>query len=252
MTQTIARKIIDFLLPASKGLQVADVRIGLGYTCVRLSDGNTGLAWTAPSTAGSCTHEKRAGTLAGSTAMEILEMLASDVNPLSRSVGLATANALVAGLPRPQSSREDILDIINVKSEDRMAMVGYFGPLIPVLRMTGCRLDILELNTDKPGVISPEEGRQALAECSVAIITGTAIVTGTLDGVLASLDKPRAAVILGPSSIMCPQVFAGTPVTHIAGAWVKDAAAVEKIISEGGGTMILKKHIIFYTICMLK
>ena len=250
MPDTITRKIIDFLLPATEELRAVDVRIGLGYTSVRLNDGNIGLAWTANTFSESCTHEHRAGTLAGSTARDLLEMLSSGANLLARSIGLATANALAARLPRPQSSRENTLDIINVKTGDKVVMAGYFGPVIPRLKATGCRLDILELNTDKPGVISLEEGRQALADCSVAIITGTTVVTNTLDGLLAGLGKPRAVVILGPSSIMCPQVFTGTPVTHIAGAWVNDAAAVEKIISEGGGTMILKKHMIFETICM--
>ena len=220
MPDTITKKIIDFLLPVAEGLKVSDVRIGLGYTSVRLSDGNAGLTWTAAGPSESCTHELRAGTLTGSAARELLEILSSDNNPLARSIGLATANALVAGLPHPKTSKEDTLDIINVKAEDKVAMVGYFGPVIPPLRMTGCRLDILELKTDRPGTISPEEGIQALADCSVAIITGTAFVTGTMDRLLAGLDKPRAVVILGPSSIMCPQVFTGTPVTHIAGAWV--------------------------------
>ena len=248
MPDTITKKIIDILLPAAEGLRAADVRIGLGYTSVRLDDGNTGLAWTSAGTPESCTHELSAGTLAGGTARELLEMLTSDSNPLARSIGLATANALVAGLPRPETSREDVLDIVNVKAGDKVVMVGYFGPVIPALRMTGCRLDIIELKAEKPGVISPEEGKQALADCSVAIITATAIVTGTMDELLASLGKPRAVVILGPSSVMCPQVFTGTPVTHIAGAWVNDAAAVEKIISEGGGTMLLKKYLSFETI----
>ncbi len=139
---------------------------------------------------------------------------------------------------------------MNVKAADHVVMVGYFGPLIPVFRMTGCKLNILELKTDKPGTMSPEEGKQSLAECSVAIITGTSIITGTIDGLLAGLGKPRAVIILGPSSIMCPQIFTGTPVTHNTGAWVRNAAAVEKIVSEGGGTMILKKYMDFETICL--
>jgi uncharacterized protein len=245
---TIQRKIIDYLKPVSEGLCAADVRIGLGFTSVRLDNGLIGLAWTAPSHPGSCTHEARAGTLAGSPARELLEMLGLDRNALSRSVGLATANALIAGLPRPESTREDILDMVNVEAADHVVMVGFFGPVVPRLRNTGCRLDILELETDRPGTMSPEEGRASLAACSVAIITGTSIVTGTLDGLLAGLGKPRAVIILGPSSPMCPQVFAGTPVTHIAGSRVRNAPAVEKIVSEGGGTMILKQYMDFETI----
>jgi len=250
MTNTIQLKIIDYLKPVSEGLYIADVRIGLGYTSVRLDNGNIGLAWTASGNSGSCTHETKAGTLAGRNALELLEMLANDRNALARSIGLATANALVAGFPHPESIKEDVLDIVNIQAADHVVMVGFFGPLVPKIKQTECRFNILELTTDKPGTISPEDGKELLASCSVAIITATSIITGTLDGLLAGLGKPRAIIILGPSSIMCPQIFAGTPVTHIAGAWVRNATAVEKIVSEGGGTMILKKYMNFETICL--
>jgi uncharacterized protein len=248
--KTIQQKIVDYLAPVSDGIYVADVRIGLGFTSVRLANGAIGLAWTAPSHTGSCTHETKAGTLAGRSARELLEMLADEHNALSRSLGLAAANALAVGLPRPASTGKDVLDIIKVQAADRVVMVGYFTPLVPVLRETGCRLDILELEADKPGTMSPEEGRDSLASCTVAIITGTSIITGTLDGLLAGLGKPRAVVILGPSSFMCPQVFEGTPVTHIAVARLRNAPAIEKIVSEGGGTMILKQYMDFETICL--
>ena len=109
---------------------------------------------------------------------------------------------------------------------------------------------ILELKTDKPGTLSPEEGEAPLAACSVAIITATSIITGKLDALLASLGKPRAVVILGPSTFMYPRAFAETPVTHLAGTRVRNVQAVEKIVSEGGGTMILKQYLDFETICL--
>jgi uncharacterized protein len=248
--KTIQQKIIDYLKPISEGLYVVDVRMGLGYTSVRLDNGHIGLAWTAQSSSGSCTHEAKAGTLTGRPAWELLEMLGSDHNALARSLGLAAANALAAGLPPSESTAEDVLDIVDIQATDHVVMVGFFGPLLPGIRLTGCRLDILELNTDRPGTMSPEEGRESLASCSVAIITATSIVTGTFDGLMAGLGKPRAVIVLGPSSFMCPQVFAGTPVTHIAGARVRNPAAIEKIVSEGGGTMILRQHMDFETICL--
>jgi len=79
-------------------------------------------------------------------------------------------------------------------------MVGYFGPLVRDLKQTGCRLDIIELDTSRPDTLSPEAGRAVLAVCDVAILTGTSLVTGTIDDLLASLGRPRAAVLLGPSS----------------------------------------------------
>lgn len=248
--KTIQQKIIDFLKPTSRRLVAVDVRVGLGFTSVRLDDGNLGLAWTAESHSGSCTHQPKAGTLAGSSAETLLDMLASLNNPLSRSIGLATANAIAAGLPRLETATVDILQLLNIQASDHVAMVGYFGPLIATLRSTDCRLDIIELKSDKPGTLSPDQGRVPLSVCSVAIITGTSVVTGTMNGLLSSLGKPRAAVILGPSTFMRPEVFAGSPVTHLSGSRIRNAPAVEKIVSEGGGTMILKQHMDFETICL--
>jgi uncharacterized protein (DUF4213/DUF364 family) len=175
-------------------------------------------------------------------------MLASAKNALSRSIGLATANALAAGLPRPETTSVEILELVDIQASDHVVMVGFFGPLVPRLRKIGCHLDILELNRDKPGTLSPKEGHAPLGACSVAIITATAIVTGTIDDLLGSLGSPRAVIILGPSSFMRPEVFSGTPVTHVAGVWIRNASAVEQIVSEGGGTMILKHHMDFATL----
>lgn len=250
MNNSIQNRIIEQLKPFSAGIKAADVRIGLGYTGVRLDNGNSGLAWTALNDSGSCTHEARAGKLAGSPASELLEMLSDESKALSRTIGLATANALVAGLTKPRYAEKDAFDIIDIQDSDRVVMVGFFGPVVPRLKQSGCRLDILELKSDRPGTISPEDGREALAACSVAIITATSIVTGTFDDLMTGLGKPRAVIVLGPSTLMYPPIFAGTPVTHLAGARVKDVAAVEKIISEGGGTMILKQYLDFKTLCL--
>lgn len=250
MNKTIPQKIVAYLKPISENIVVADVRIGLGYTSVRLDNGNLGLAWTARIRSGSCTHEHKAGTIAGRPAGELLEMLAVTKNTLSRSIALATANALAAGLPRPQTTSVEVLELVNIQASDHVAMVGFFGPLVPRLRQIGCHLDILELNREKPGTLSPEEGRTPLAACSVAIITATSIVTGTIDELLAGLGDPRAVIILGPSSFMRPEVFSDTPVTHVAGVRIRNASAIEKIVSEGGGTKILKRHMDFEILCL--
>jgi uncharacterized protein (DUF4213/DUF364 family) len=246
----IQNRIINLLSPVAEGIRVADVRIGLGYTSVRLDNGHTGLAWTAQTRSGSCSQEAKAGTLVGRPAGEMLAMLDGFGQSLAKTIGLATANALAAGLERPPMVSTEILELIDVQPEEHVVMVGFFGPLVPRLRKTGCRLDILELNNDRDGTLPPEAGRAALGECDVAIITGTSLVTGTMDGLLADVGTPRAVVVLGPSTCMRPEVFHGTPVTHLAGVMVRNPSAVEQIVSEGGGTMILKRHLEFATVCL--
>lgn len=245
MSNAVQQRIIESLTRACEGLWVKDVRIGLGYSSVRISNDNVGVAWTAKGDPGHCTHIAEAGTIAGRPAFNLLEMLTGSNGALGRTLGLATANALVAGLPHPQAREEDFIDLINIGAEDEVVMVGFFGPVIPKLKKTGCALNILELNNDRPNTIPSSEGKSLLASCSVAIITSTSIITNTFDELVTQLGKPRAVIMLGPSSIMYPEVFTNTPVTHVGGSRVLNGEAIEQIVSEGGGTMIMKKHLKF-------
>jgi uncharacterized protein len=245
MTLTIQQQLLEYLEPHAAGLTIADVRIGLGYTAVRLDNGHAGVAWTPDSNAACCTHFQRAGKLVHSPAGELVALCADKNSALARTLGLATVNALLASLPRPDSSREEVIAALDITAEDRVAMVGYFGPIINQLKSTGCKLDIIELIREKGETLTPEQGKQALADCSVAIITGTSLINGSFDDVLAGVGKPRAAVLLGPSTPFCPQVFSGTKITHLAGAWVRDADMVLRIASEGGGTMLMKPYVSF-------
>ncbi len=247
MTLHTQQRLLDTLSPLAAGRTVADVRIGLGYTAVQLDHGDTGLAWTPPCRDGCCTHLPAAGSLTGRAAGDLLAYLV-DERPLLRTLGVATGNALLAAVPRPDATTADALDLLAVTAADRVAMVGYFGPLVKQLERIGCRLDIVELDRSRAGTLSPEEGRAALAACDVAILTGTSLMTGTTDELLESLGNPRAAVLLGPSAPLCPAAFAGTPLTQLSGARVRDGAAVLRVVSEGGGTPLLKAHVAFETV----
>lgn len=241
--------LVDLLAHAAAKARIADVRIGLGYSAVRLDNGNAGLAWTPPRSSGGCSHLPMAGSLVGRPAEELLQMLAME-QPLLRALGLATANALLASLPLPKTSKEEVLDGLQITAQDHVVMVGYFGPLVKRLQQSGCRFDIIELDSSRPGVLTPQQGRLVLAECSVAILTGTSLVTGTCDELLADLRHPREAVLLGPSAPFCAQAFAGTPLTRIAGARVVDPDGVLQVVSEGGGTPLFKPHVSFETLLL--
>lgn len=249
MTLKIQNRLLDHLKSNANGRVAADVRIGLGYTAVRLASGHAGVAWTPKSDAPCCTHFQDAGTLAGRPAGELLEYLADEKSGLARAVGLATANALLAAMPRPAISKDEVISSLDVQPGERVAMVGYFGPIVAQLRKIGCNLEIIELNSHHGGgTLTPEQGREALANCSIAILTGTSLINGTCDELLAGLGSPRAAVLLGPSSPLCPDVFTGTGITHVAGSRVREPEAVLRVVSEGGGTMLMKKYVDFETV----
>ena len=242
---TIQRQLVDFLAPRAADSSVSDVRMGLGYTAVVLDSGHAGVAWTPKSGSHSCTHFASAGSLTGRPASVLVEMLCHQQSSLARAVGLATANALLSSLPHPAAIPDEVIASLKLTPGDRVAMVGHFAPVVANIKKSGCRLDIIELQPGHGNTLNPEEGRTALAECSIAIITATSLINATLDGLLADLGSPRAAVILGPSSPLCPEAFQGTKITHLAGARVKNAGAVLRIVSEGGGTMLMKPYLEF-------
>ncbi|MDY0261163.1 DUF364 domain-containing protein [Syntrophotalea acetylenica] len=249
MSLVMQGKLQDFIADRVAGVKIAEVRIGLGYTAVKLDNGQAGLAWTPKSMGGECTHLHNAGTLCEKPAMELLAGL-TEARPLLRALGLATANAALAAHPCPGATTVNALSPLGITADSRVAMVGYFGPVVSDLGKVGCHLDIIELDSSRPGVISPEQGKKALKACDIAILTGTSLITGTLDDLLSSLGDPRGVLLLGPSAPLCPEIFADTPVTQISGARVLDCDSVFRVVSEGGGTRLFKPHVAFETVTL--
>lgn len=242
----IQKNLIKCGLEWAKNLKIKDFRFGLGYSCVELDSGAMGVAWTPTSDAGSCTHVEKAGGIAGSAAEEILTWLNSD-QPLQRTAGLAVFNALNTGRKLDLKS-EEAISLLDIKQDEHVVMVGYFAPVVPAIKACGCRFEVVELNPEKPGVISPEQGFKALAECDVAIITSTSIINGTCNELLQALTRNRAAVMLGPSTPMCAEAFQGSRITQLSGSIVTEPEQIKCIVSEGGGTRLLKKHLRFASV----
>lgn len=243
----LSNKLISAARPLCNRARIRDIRIGLGYTCVELSDGRAGLAATPRlEPHGSCTKLRSAGTLLGMQADELLEDLACSI-PLQRAVALAVCNALNMEVQR-EYIRKEALELLGIQEADHVVMVGHFAPLVPRIKACGCRLDIVEQDPAKPGITDPEQGLVLLAQCDVAVITSTSIINSTADQLLGRLQKARQAVMLGPSTPLFPEAFAGTGITQLSGSRLLDSESVKNIVSQGGGTMLLKKHLEFVSL----
>lgn len=245
----IAERLINFAELLSAGRTIGDVRLGLGYSCVELDDGTMGVAWTPDQRqSSSCTRLRQAGNLLGLSAGESLSWLNSD-NMLERALGLATFNALNSTINR-NFLEEEAVSLLNLEAGEHVVMVGHFAPLVERIRKTGCRLEIVELSSTTPGitVLNAEQGFAALSQCDAAIITATSIINKTIDDLLAALPKSRAAILLGPSTPLCPEAFTGTRITQLSGAQVLHPEALKVVISQGGGTMLMKKFLRFQSL----
>lgn len=246
---SIAQNLIRCSTPLCRDQSLVDVRLGLGYTCVELADGPTGIAWTPErSYEGSCTHLSKAGSIQDLSEQEVLAWLDND-NHYLRAIGLAVCNAL--NMRREKSFNDsEAVSLLNIQQKDHVVMVGFFGPLIPKIKKTGCTFDVLDLNSAKPGIVNLRSGPDLLAACDVAIITATSIINNTLDGLLTNLRNNRSAVLLGPSAPLCAEAFAGSRISQLSGALVRETEPLKRVVSQGGGTMLMKKHVQFVSVLL--
>jgi uncharacterized protein len=86
------------------------------------------------------------------------------------------------------------------------------------------------------GVLPESAAAGILPQCGIAILSATALLNHTLDGLLDLCRNAREIAILGPSTPLLPQVFADRGVTLLSGVQVVDGERVLRLVGEGGGT----------------
>ena len=137
----------------------------------------------------------------------------------------------------------DVLELLDLKPSDEVAMVGHFEPLVPPLRRAVRTLRIFELAPRAADVLESQEAFRWLPRCQVALITSTALINHTLDTLLEAARDCRQVVLLGASTPLLPAAFQGTPVTHLSGVEITDPERILRVVSEGGGMRFFKGHL---------
>jgi uncharacterized protein (DUF4213/DUF364 family) len=234
----LADELVDLGLARASGNAASDIRIGLGYTAVLLSDGRCGLAFTLHEEEyESCCVIPEAGRLAGRKASELIPWMRLE-DTTACAVGLATLNAVLTPLDGQDGAVEsDILDLLLVHADDSIGMIGYFGPLVGPLKDRAKALHIFERRPNPDHGILPESAtKEFLPKCQVVIMTATALLNHTIDGLLGLCKTAREIAILGPSTPFMPEVFRSYRVTMLSGLRVVDPQQALRVVSEGGGT----------------
>jgi uncharacterized protein (DUF4213/DUF364 family) len=239
----VQARIVSCLVRAAREAGVADVRIGLGYTAVRLADGRTGVAYTFRDLArGGCSVFDGLRPLAGRPAADLLALLGSR-DAIEAGVGLACANAL-ANRDDAGHLEGDVLEQLEVRPEDDVAMVGHFGPLVEAVRERARSLTIYERVAEPTGPLRPqEEATEGLARCQIALITATSIINHTVDGLLEAARSCRQVALLGASTPLIAEAFDPAKVTLLSGVVVTAPDEVLRIVSEGGGMRQFGPHV---------
>jgi uncharacterized protein (DUF4213/DUF364 family) len=121
--------------------------------------------------------------------------------------------------------------------------VGCFGPLVEPIRRRVRTLSIFERGPRlTPDLFSEEQAAEILPRCSVALITATTLINGTIDAMLAAAASCREIVLLGPSTPLVPEIFRSSSrrVTLLAGVVVTHAEQLLRTVAQGGSTRDFK------------
>jgi uncharacterized protein (DUF4213/DUF364 family) len=156
--------------------------------------------------------------------------------PWLASLGLAALNA--AYLPTCSADPGNLEDLLpGLCAGRRVVVVGDF-PFIRSLKGCARGLDLLELKPSL-GAIPPAQWDSALSAAEVAVITGTAILTGSLARFL-SKTAQATRIVVGPSTPMMPVLF-GCGADFLAGCRVIDPIPVLQAVRRGLSFSQIKK-----------
>lgn len=236
----------------SEKISLGEVRVGVFYTAARLSTGHLGVAFTprgltdtvcCPKSAASAPP---AGTIAGRDAWDAAAFALSP-SPLRRSVGVAVLNALSSYAMERFGVRGgriveglDALDAAEIRPDDIVAMVGAFTPFIKKLKGHIAGLRVIDAHPEalKPDELglwrTPFQAAETLAEASVVIISGSAMVEGEIDSLLAASSRARRVLMAGPTASPWPPPFFDSGIDVLGGIRVRNAEKMLQLVSEGG------------------
>lgn len=219
------------------GVKIKRLVIGLGYTAA-LTETGLGLSYTLISRKESCTVNPDAGSFAGRTIGEALETIARDADGiLNRTVLIALFNSTV-DFGVLESAGSDAVELMALRPQDRVYMIGYFAPLIAQIENRCASLKIIEeRHGSTTGGIESEEW-----DSDANVITSTSLINGTFEDIAKKCERSRINCLMGPSTPLDPELFEGRNIGLLAGLKPVDRERILEIVSEGGGTKLFNRH----------
>ena len=234
-------KLFNIFVDEAKKVQVDMLCLGLGYTAAVTSDGGIGIAYTYFADKKSCMLLNEAVDYENRQASMLLAKIKSE-NTIERSMALALVNALnyQKALQLPEDKKNEIMfEKFKIKRGTKVAMVGYFGPLIKHFEQKGAVLEILDQSR---GLGQTEDFYTKLKNwAEVLFLTSTSILNNSTEEILANVHDKVKTILLGPSTPMVAEAFDHLPVHMLAGTVPIEKNKILKATRHGMGTPVLHK-----------
>ena len=238
---TLNQKLYQAFENKAQQVRIDILSLGLGYTAVTTSAGGIGLSYTYFSDKKSCMLLNERIDYEGKPASLLLEKIKSD-HSVERSMALALINALnwEAALALPEDTDNRILyDQFKIGTGSKIAMVGFFGPMVRSFREQKISLEILD---ESRGLGHKQDFYHKLGNwAEVLMLTSTSILNQSTEEILSNVSKNVKTVMLGPSTPMAGIAFEHLPVHMLAGTVPIDTENTLKAVRHGMGTPVLHR-----------
>lgn len=227
--------------------------VGLFFTGVKLSTGHVGACATPIKTipeAVCCPSSALAmpfpGKMRGRPAVNLLDEVRQS-DGIRRAVGIATMNALAAlcwdRRPNPDVDLEidiDAFDAASIGPGQLVVVVGAFVPFLRELKRRGQPYLVLEqdsatLKADEMPFFRPaEQAPVVVPQADVLLVTGTTLLNGTLDAILAAARPEACKVVVGPTVGLAPDAYIRRNCDLLGGIQVTRGDEFLDTLAEGG------------------
>jgi uncharacterized protein len=238
---TLNQKLYQLFADKAQQVTIDTLNLGLGYTAVTTSEGGIGLSYTYFGDKRSCMVLNEHIDYEAKPASLLLGKIKSD-NSVERSMALALINALNydAALALPEDKDNHIMyDKFQIGAESKIAMIGFFGPLVRTFKGKRVSLEILD---ESRGLGDKQDFYHKLGNwAEVLMLTSTSILNQSTEEILANVSEKVKTVMLGPSTPMAAKAFEHLPVHMLAGTVPIDKGNTIKAVRHGMGTPVLHK-----------
>ena len=216
---------------------IDEIHIGLGYTLVTLQDGRCGLCVTLCNAIHAFGVNNDPNDYEGRSALQLLRHIKEPDHQMSRVMAIALVNALNQPFAKALAETPtDWHEQLGLGKGAKIAMVGHFSPVFERFEETGFMVKLLDLDRD---IGQPEKFYPwAVQEADALMITATSIVNNTLEEIVGRFSQRQLPIIvMGPSTIMHPDIYQDLPIHTIAGSAVIAKSDILKAVRNGRGTL---------------
>jgi hypothetical protein len=229
-------------------LKISRTCVSLCYTGVMLNNGYVGLCYTPKE---DIDRPRTKWGFHNRKAVEIAKLIKS-INIVERAVGVAALNALSQFLMDFQSYERrvgaDVLDVIQLSKKEIVGIVGNMKPLVERVRRKVRKVYVFERNQRLRGDALPDTFvEEFLPGTDVVLISGSALVNGTLDRLLELSKNARVTAVVGPTASSLPEPFFEKGVQVLAGVRAR-GEQVMSAVAEGKSFRAFKRLVEKYVV----